>query len=69
MMCSEPLNHCGACLIQSDYFHLSAMAAELENNVIQRSDSRDVPEMCGTYIYVDLFWHILEVESADKGIR
>ena len=68
VMHPKAVDDCRAGFIKTEHFNLSAFAAELDYDLIQRCDGGDVPEMRLRQIDGDLVERFLEVKNAGELI-
>jgi hypothetical protein len=52
-MCAEPLDHRRTGLVKADHFNKRTVPTKLQDDVIQRADCSDVPDMCAAYVDAD----------------
>src|SRR5690606_16684399 len=66
---AEAVDDGGAGLVEPEHFHFGALAAELDDYLVQRGYRGNVPEMRAAQVDYHLVQYFPEVECADELVR
>src|SRR5690606_38912040 len=68
VVCAEAVDDGGGGLVEADHFDLGALAAQFENDLVQRTHCGDIPEVRMSEIDGDFEQPLLEIERRHELI-